>query len=141
MVNEIKGYIIAALVFGFFITAGVTYLAGFRNIDPTFGDSDRLQSFNNSFDILTETGTEVDKIQSSIELSKPEFSLFGAVNAIIQGAWETLKTVFNSFSFVSSAITALSSEFGIPTFIPYVIGVIMSIILIFAIYKAVFQVG
>jgi len=140
-VSDIGNYIISIIIFTFFIVGGISMIASFSSYDNTFiGDAEKYQEFNNSFNTYDDIQDNVGDIESSIKNTEADAGLFGFLNALIGSAWNTLKLTFSSFTFMTSAFLGLNTVFGIPVWIPTLIGLIITIIIAFAIYKAIFQV-
>lgn len=139
MVEEIKKYIIGVIVFTIFIVGGVSLLGYLNDADPTFSNSD-LTQFNKSFNKLNDVTSSTSNLKSSVEEADPDLGFFGVLNALVSSAWNTLKLTFTSFSFMEDVFINGSNIFGIPNWISTLIVGIITTIICFAIYKAIFKV-
>jgi len=138
--EEIKKYIIGIILFVIIIVGGVSMLSELNKSDPTFTDSEDFTQFNKSFDKLNDVTAATDSLESGIEEAKPDLGFFGVLNALISSVWNTVKLTFNSLNFMNSVFNAGSTVFGLPTWIGSLIISIVTVIIAFAIYKAIFKV-
>jgi hypothetical protein len=134
---EIRDYIIGIIVFMFFIVGGVSLIASMREKDSTFGNDDKFQQFNSSFSKLDTIQNRVSGIENSTKVI--DEGNFGFFDFLIGNAWSTLTLTFSSFSFMTDIFSATSTIFGIPTWIPLIIGLLITIFIAFAIFSAIFQ--
>jgi len=140
--ENLKNYIIGAIIFTFFIVGGVAMLSEFNASDPTFTDDSgkHFYDFNKSFSKLDDINESTSSMQKSISDFDQDPGLWGMINALVTSAWSGLRSVFTSFSFMNDSFRAISNVFGIPTWVGGLIISIITIIIIFAIYKAIFKV-
>lgn len=138
--DDIKNYIVGVIMFAFVIVGGVTMLGGFFQDDATFGDAQKYQEFNKTFNVLSDVNSNVRSIQTNVEGSAASsgFNIFGVIGSLINSAWSSLKLIISSFSFMTSAFNGLTTFFGVPAFIPAIIGLVVVTVLGFALYKALF---
>lgn len=123
------------LIFGtvsFFIS-----LVAFNN--PNSIDSEQLETYNNTFNVLADYQTQTDSLRTSVEGVTADEGSFGFLNSLIRGAWETLKTLFVTLNFIFVVIRGLNSVFGLPMF--FIEGVIAIVVMIitFSILRVIFQ--
>lgn len=134
-----RTYIYGVIIMMFFIVGGVGILSEFKAADSNFDASDKTGEFNRTFNKIDQVTTEVDDLKSNIEDADTDFGLFGVLNALISSAWQSLKLLFSSFGFMTAIFNGLESVFGIPAWIPLIIGLFVTVTLVFAIYKMIFQ--
>lgn len=132
-------YIVGIILFTLVMVGGVAFLADLNSVDPTFADQDKFQEFNNTFNKMDDVTSNVDSLQSNIEDADTDFGTFGVLNSLISSGWQTLKLLFSSFGFMTSAYQGISSFFGLPAWVPIFIGMLVTVMLAFAIYAAIFQ--
>lgn len=132
-----RHYIYGVIIMMFFIVGGMGILSEFQSADVGF-DTTKIGEFNRTFNKLDDVQTQVGAIESSFE-TDPEWGLFGALNALIKGAWNTFALMFTSWSFMSSVFNGLESVFGIPGWIPTIIGLFITVTIAFGIYSLIFQ--
>ncbi len=138
--EEIKRYIIGIVLFVMIIVGGVSMLSELNKSDSTFTDSEDFTQFNKSFDKLNDITEETDKLKSGVVGSKPDLGFFGVLNSLISSVWQTEKLTSNSLNFMDSVFNAGQTIFGVPIWIGSLIISIISVIIVFAIYKAIFKV-
>lgn len=134
-----RHYLIAILLFGLVVGGGVAMLSEVRSVNPTFGESDDLAEFNDTFAIMDEAVSRTDSLEEDMKSLKTEQGLFGFLNSLIGGAWNTLVLLGDSFNFMDSVFDGLYTFFGIPVWVSTVIISIITVILVFALFSAIFQ--
>ena len=134
-----RHYIIGIVMFTFMIVGGVSIFSIYGNSEPSFIQNEQFQDFNNSFNVVNDITKQVDDLEESITEADTDFGLFGVLNALISSAWQALKLLFTSLSFMDGVFLGLTSVFGIPGWIPALVGVLVTVILIFSIFSAIFQ--
>jgi len=132
-------YIVGIIIFTLFMMAGITWLTGFVSYDNTYIDGEEFEQFNNTFNTYDDTVEQVGVIEDGITESDTDFGAFGVLNSLISGAWQQLKLLFTSFKFMGDAITGLSTFFGVPTWMTVLAGLLITVIIAFSIWSAIFQ--
>lgn len=138
----LRHYVIAIIVFSMFITGIAGIFTQIRSIDPDYGESTEITQFSATFDKLNDVNDSVTAMKDSItgnELTDTDVGTFGVLNALIGGAWQSLRTIFSSFAFMETAIGGLYSYFGVPSWVGNGILLIITTIIIFTIWGAIFQ--
>lgn len=137
-----RHYIIAIIFFVFVILGGLYCINEMIADKPTFlssGDADELGKFNQSFNKLADINESISNIQESIQNAETDFGIFGVLNSLINSAWNSLKLLYTTLSFMNSAFSALENIFGIPYWIPMLIILVFVVIIAFGIYKMIFK--
>lgn len=134
----IRHYLYGIIIMMFFIGAGMGILSEFQKAAPSFDVENRSGEFNSTFNRLANVESEIAKIQSSFS-TKPEWGFFGALNALIQGAWSTLSLIFGSLDFMYEVFEGMEAFFGVPLWIPGIIILFVTVTLAFAIFGLIFQ--
>lgn len=134
-----RHYIFGIIMFTFFVVGGMSILGILNEAKPSLNVTDGYDQFNRSFNKLDDITIQVDTLESNIENADPDVGLFGVLNGLIQTAWNSLSLIFTSFSFMDGALEALSTVFGVPTWIPLIITLLITVVLVFAILSAIFQ--
>lgn len=135
-----RHYLIGFLMFTLVIGVGVSMIANFRSISPTYGtNGTQITEFNETFYKLDEVETTVGTLETGITNASTDFGAFGVLNSLISGSWQTVKLLFNSLSFTKSVFAGLGTFFGVPGFVITIIGLLVTVIIAFAIYSAIFQ--
>jgi hypothetical protein len=133
-----SSFVMGALVFGLFITAGISILTDFWMANPSV-DGSQISSFNKTFDTYSKAKTETDTLTQQFTSSEADTSVFGMLNALITVSWGVIKSVFSSFSFMFSTIYGITSFFGVPLWITNSIMALVSVGLVFAVISAILQ--
>lgn len=134
-----RHYIVGIVMFSFFIVGGVSMLGIMSDSSDTLTKGEKYSEFNESFNVLDDVDGTVGDMEESITDADTDFGVFGVLNALISSAWQTLKLLFSSLSFMDGVFFGLSNVFGVPGFIPGTIILVVTVILIFSIFSAIFQ--
>lgn len=133
-----RHYIYGVIIMMFFITGGMGLLGILQSTDAGFDVNDRTGEFNRTFNKLDSVTTQVDNIEDSFD-TDPEWGVFGALNALIKGAWNTFALMFTSWAFMDTVFNGLYTVFGVPLWVATFIGLFITVSLAFAIYSLIFQ--
>lgn len=136
---KISDYIIGILIFTLIIVGGISMLASFQAYDSDYMNSSKYDEYNNTMNVLSDVTGEVQELEDSVKDSNPDWGVLGALNALINSGWQTLKLTFESFSFMDNVFTGSAAIFGIPAWIATIIMSIITVVLVFVIYSAIFQ--
>jgi hypothetical protein len=142
MAGEIlpRHYIYGIIMFTLVIVGGLTLLGDFINESPEIAEDSKYTEFSEALDVQDDILATTEDMRSDIEsYDATEFGVFGVLNALINSAWNTLKLLLNSLDFMASAITGGAIVFDIPTWIPTLIIALVTILVVFSIYSAIFQ--
>ena len=122
----------------FFVVGGMSILSELQSANPNFDSDSRSGEFNRTFNRLSSVEDQVGVIENSFE-TPAEWGVFGALNALIKGAWNTFSLMFTSWGFMDDVFSGMESFFGIPAWIPTIISLFIVVTLAFAIYSLIFQ--
>lgn len=128
-----RTYIIGIIIFCFIIVGGISLLASFGV------NSSQVTEFNQTFDKMNDVTSVTSDLRGSIENADTDFGAFGVLNSLISSAWQSLRLLFTSLGFMEDAYSGLTSFFGVPAWIPMLLGAIVIVIIAFAIFGAIFQ--
>ena len=131
-------YLLAIIMFTFFIMAGVAMMGEFRKSDVNFMTDTNSKAFNNTFNKYTDLTTSVTNLQTSVTDAGSDWGVFGVVNALVGSAWNSLRLLFTSFSFMNGVFAGLEM-FGIPSWVGGLATLTVTVILAFAIFSAIFN--
>ena len=120
-----RDFLVALIIFGMLITAGVSLMAKFQAYQPTFTDS-RYAEFNSTFNKLSETEEKTLSLKNSLASQNLPQPLDFLANMYLT-AYQTAMSLFTGFEFVTDIMTGLSSIFGIPT---WAVSAILSLVTI-----------
>jgi len=131
-----------ALSFGIFllVIGSVVYLISTVTVNnPNAVDTESLEAFNQSFNLLDEYQSETETLKAQVETVTADEGKFGFLNSLIRGSFKTLQTLFATFTFLFAVVKSLNSVFGIPSFFVAGIVSIVVIIITFSILRVIFQ--
>ena len=136
-----RNLIFGAILVTLMIVGGVNMMDSMNNHpDSLLADSDKYASFNESFNKFDELDESISGLAGGLDETNPsdpnDDSFLGN---LIKGSWNTLKTIGTSFSFIGDMFDATTTYFGVPAWIPALIGSLILIIFIFGVWSAVFQ--
>lgn len=136
-----SSYIMGILVFVLIIGSCVSMISMFRDYDSDFGmNESEYKQFNSTFYVLDDIDNTVEDLEQGVtDTNSTSFGVFGVLNSLISGGWQSLKLLTGSLSFMNSVFSGLTTYFGIPGFVVKIIGLIVTIFITFAIYSAIFQ--
>ena len=134
-----RSYVYGIIMFTLIVVGGMSIYTRFAAFSPSMVADDKYVSFNESFNKFSALNQSVSGIENSITQSSPEQGLFGVLNGLVSTAWNGLKMIFSSFSFMSDAGRGLNAVFGIPMWIPNLLLLSVVVMLAFTIWSAIFQ--
>lgn len=137
--------IIRDLFFGFvlftlFLVGGVSMMGIFNDSNSEFTSDEKFVEFNRSMNKLGDVTTSVGSLEDKV-LADPEEDrgILGVLGTLIGGAWNALKTLVSSLNFMGDAFKGLSTTFGVPLWMTSLAALLITILIIFALYSALFQ--
>lgn len=134
-----RSYIYGLIIFTFLIVGGLSIYASFAAYNPTLAASTKYGSFNDTFNRYSTLNSSVSGLQTSITDSDAEIGVFGVLNGLINTAWNGLKFIFTSFGFMSDVGEGVTTVFGLPTWVPGILLLTITVMLAFTIWSAIFQ--
>jgi hypothetical protein len=130
------------VIFLFCIVGGINLIGLGQHQDSTIIDGTKFQTFNKSFAKVTEMDTQVNKLKGTITEQKTGWSaVTGFFDTILGTIWNSIKLIFDSFSFLPNILTDIGTFFGIPAWIAGLAVSLITIMLIFAIWYAFLRVN
>jgi len=139
-VNALKPstYIMAIILFTFFILGGISMMGELRASDATFMDDENTQAFNRTFNVYSSLTTSVGGLQSSVEDAGNDWGVFGVINALVGSAWNALRLLFSSLAFMNTVFLGLGI-FGVPSWVGGLASLAVIVVIAFAIYSSIFN--
>jgi hypothetical protein len=139
--DQLQGYITGIILSIIVIVGGILFLTTFTTTNPNLASDGKINNFNQTMNKATEVTTAVNEMSGSIEnASTTNTGILGWLNALVGSIFDGLKALFISFSFVSVAAEESSTIFGIPPIFMALLVLILTIIIIFAIWSAITKV-
>lgn len=135
-----RHFVYGVILFTLIIVGGVNMLSTLNDHSASLLDrSEHYADFNATFNKFSELNDSVGTLTGSLTRTNPDVKDGTFLGDLIRGSWNTLKTVGDSFGFVIEGFRGLSSFFGVPAWVPVLLGSLVGIMLVFSIWSAVFQ--
>lgn len=137
-----KHYLYGIIIFTMVFMAGFAIMSELNDKEGgNFQNDPRFSQFNKTFNKYDDLNSEVGGLQSSIEGSgQTEGKAFdNFLTRLINGAWNTLKSLFTGFSFITDILVGLNEMFGIPVWFTSLVSLLIIVMIAFAIWGAIFQ--
>ena len=135
--EDIKGYMIGVIIFIVVITGGVMMFSEFSAVDPTIDSGGQIGQFNRTLNKASNISQSVQGIEDSIEQAGTGRGPLGWLDAIVGSAYNGLKAIGNTMGFVKVAGEDEANIFNIPTIFVTLLGLIVTLIIGFAIWSAI----
>ncbi len=143
-----RHFFFSAIVFTLIITSVVAIITMVkdgstgdkRDAIPDLLETDRINEYNKTLNVVGYLTIDLDRLESDIKNLKVENFVDGITLplAVIQTAWSMIIFMTQSFGFMGSAINGLSSILGVPTWVPTLGLLIISVLFIFSILTLIF---
>jgi len=142
---EIGRYLAGFGIFTIAIIIGVVYLQGSAQSGDSMVSTSEVEHFNESFNYVNDFENEVANARSQAT-ANPSGNWWDKVLSFLDGlifqAWSYVKLLFTNWSFTSGVVTNIGVYFGanadILVTILGVVGAIVGIMLVYALYKLIF---
>ena len=128
-------YIMGIIIFTMLTVSGVAMFSILTDNNPNMVTGD-IEQFNNTFNVYNDVINQTNTIADQLEQADSDPT---GISALVSGSWQTLRLLGSSLNFMHEAIKGMSGMFGIPVFVPYLIIAMVTVMLVFAIWGAVFQ--
>jgi len=139
--DQLQGYITGIILSIVIIAGGILFITNFADANPTLASDGKINDFNETMNKANEVKTAVDSMSGSIEnASTTNTGILGWLNALVGSIFDGLKALFISFSFVSTAAEDSAELFKIPPIFMGLLVLILTIIIVFAIWSAITKV-
>jgi len=132
-------YIAAIVIFTFFIIGGVAIFSEMNSIDGDYINKSMLEEFNTTFEKYDKVIAQSDTLKAAVSSNTDSITKFGVLDGLINVAWSSIRLVFTSFGFFNDVLEGLSTFFGVPTWIVSLATALIVILLVFAVFSAIFQ--
>jgi hypothetical protein len=134
-----RTYIFGLIAFVFVIVGGLSIVGVFAGNNPAMVTGSTYSDFNSSFNKFNEVNSEVGSIQNGLVNENNDFGAYGVLNSLMNGAWQSLRLLGTSLGFMTTVYGGLATVFGVPAWIPTLIGLFFIAILAFTIWSAIFR--
>jgi len=138
-----KSYLIGIVIFVMLCLGGISMINYMRDYNPDLLTPQELSDYeklNKTFQKLDNINDSISNIQTDITSTEnKEFGAFGVLGGLINSAWNTLRFLTDSVSFMTGIYGGFTEFLGVPTWVTSCITMIIIIIISFFIYKSIFK--
>lgn len=138
-----KDILIGIVLFVMLSLGGIGLINEMRSDNADFltaQEETEYTKLNRTFQKLDDINESISSIQEEITATgNKEFGVFGVLGGLINSAWNTLRFLFTSVGFMNDIFSGFTEFLGIPSWVGSCIIMIITIIIAFAIYKAIFK--
>lgn len=140
MPEELKQIWISVVIFTIFIVGGISIMSLFMSDNPGMIPANDFSEFNNSFNTYADLNSQVGSLDNGVrDTNSTDPGQFGVLNGLINSAWQTLRTTTVSMHFIYSTLGAIPLMFPVPVWFMTLVGLIITITVVYAIWGAIFQ--
>ena len=133
-----SSYIIGIILFMLVVGSGISMIGVFRSYDSTFTDNVNYTDIVTTFNKTEQIQDEIGGLQDDVEGGENDYDQYGVIGSLIENSWSSIRLLGRSFSFMDDVFDGLSI-FGVPAWVTSLITLIISVMIIFAIYSLIFQ--
>lgn len=135
-----KTYIYGFIVLVLLVAGGSVYMASFAVDKPSFIDNPSFRAFNESFNRVNDIDDASKTFKGVVNgTDANQFGVFGVIDGLINSVWGTFKTIYATLDFTTDSFKALSSVFGVPSWIITILVSLVLIMIAFSIFGWIFQ--
>lgn len=140
--DNIQNYMIGIVLLVIVFTGGIYMFGAFSSYDSTLDSANEVSQFNKSIASANKITDSVNAIDESIQgvSSDSNSGVLGWLNVLVGSAFNGLKAIGSSLSFMSTATTEVGAILGIPSFVIPLLLLVVIIIIGFAIWSAIMRV-
>jgi len=132
-----RHYFFGIIIFSLVITSGLAIMGTLSK--EQIDNDPRYEEFTASFDQMENINNTLLGYKGKVEQTdKSVFDSLGVIGSLASTTWTTLSFMGNSLSFMDDTYNGLEL-FGVPSFIPQILMLIVIVIIIFTIWSAIFQ--
>ena len=136
--EDIKGLLIGMIIFIVIVTGGVIIIGSFTTTDPMIDANNDVGTFNNTLNKASNATAAIDDMSADIaKVSEGNVGVLGWLNALVGVVFGGLKTLLTSIGFMKTAAIEGATMFFVPPAITILIVMIITILIIFAIWSAI----
>jgi hypothetical protein len=140
---EIGDYLVGTIIFTMLVLGVITIMG---NVFDPSGTGEKLNNtdygnFSKVFNKQAQLEGNISKLKSNVSESTPgdDSGLLSSINSLIKTAFSGVKFMLSSFNIMDDAYNGLSSIFKLPNWVSSLISVLITSLIIFAIYKLIFR--
>lgn len=142
--------LISVVIFTIIVFSGVFLLDSFArheggNVQLINGS--KYDTFNKTFHRIDNISNAVRQLEGQTNTTRSQTSnpiieaiqTVGFLDTLIKKSWNVLTTLFNILALPADILVGFTTVFDLPIEIPTLVGFIITIIIVFAIFGAIFQ--
>lgn len=135
-----RHYVFGSIIFMTIIAGGILVAAVFNHDKSILDGDSQYQNFNATFNKYNDLESSMQTLEDAAsQTNDVNPGLFGFLDSLVGISWNTLTSIGTTFGFMKTSIGGLSSIFGIPDFIVTAIILLISAMIVFSIFSAIFQ--
>lgn len=135
--DDIKGIMIGTILAMIVIGGGIYFMGTLFAYDTSLDSPNQIGDFTSALNKSTEMTNSVNDMETSLSVSEKDVGLLGWLNNIVGSVYKGLKTLYSEMSFIKTTINIIGNLFGVPSFVIGLLALIISIIIIIAIWSAI----
>ena len=126
-------------LFALVIFSVVWLIGGVSGVNTSLIDAAEYEGFNNTVNEFNEYTATIEELETKTRnFTASEGGAFSFLNNLINQGWQTLRLMWQSFSFIGTAINNLGTMFGVPNFAVVLLVAILIAIFVFAVLSVIF---
>ena len=139
---EIGDYIISTVIFAALILCTMGIFGALNANNAAYIDDPELyNNFNNTFSTYDKLESQTSEMKGQLENSTIDNSqAFGAITSLFNTGYLGLKYILTSFTAMNTVFNGLSTILGLPPWVSAILILLVTVFVIFGIYKVLFRV-
>jgi len=136
---EIGDYVVAVVVFMMLVLGGISI---YGNIFPTsYFTNTEYENFTNTFNQSAQLEKDIGYLKANVSKATPgeDSGLLGSINSLIKTGFQGVRFVLTTFTIMDVVYGGFSSVFGLPLWVSILIKLLVTVLIMFAIYKLIFR--
>jgi hypothetical protein len=136
--QDIKGYMIGILLGIVVLTSGILMFGKLTTVDVTLDSNNDLGKFNKTLALSQNITTAVN----ALDVPSEKAGVLGWIDTLVHTAFNGMKAIKGSMSFVGVAATESAGVFGLTEINPIIVLITLVVVIIIgiAIYEAIMRV-
>ena len=140
---EIGGYLAAVVVFMILVLGSINIMSNVfdpSNTGTAFNNTE-YADFSAAFNQSGQLESDISHLKNDVNGTTPgeDSGLLGSINSLIKTGFTGVKFMLTSFTLMDAVFNSLSRIFGIPDWVSTLIISLITILIIFAIFKLIFR--
>ena len=128
------------IVFTIILLGGIGWMSSLNDAKGGgFVNNEAFSKFNSSFNKYSDVVSSTSALKDNLVDAQPKKGLFGVLDSLIDVAWGGIRSIFSSFTFLTTAWVGLGSVFGLPSWFISLLSSLVIVALVFSVYSLIFQ--